>query len=1383
MINASSAILLIEDDFADVQSIQDLLSAQEGFQFELNHADCMAEAIRYLMSNRADVVLLDLTLPDCEGLASIERLQPYCEDIPIIVLAEGDEKRWGADALGAGAQDYLTKGRIDAQLLARSIRYAMERKRTDEALLHSERRFRKLIENSQDAFVLDSPDGVILYASASTERMLGYALDEMVGHNFAEFVHPDDMLKQVGPQYAQLVSSPSSVIFFSERVLHKDGSWRWIEGTGQNLLHDPDVAAIVFNFRDVTDRKQAEDAQNYLASIVASSHDAIFSTTLDGIIQTWNVAAEQIYGYTAQEIIGQSVSITVPPEKAGEEWKNIERVLSGERVTNFETIRLRKDGQRISISLTLSPIRDARGQPVAISAISRDVTRQKETFEAIRFQAQLLDAVGQAVVAIDLSGSVVYWNRTAEQFYGWRAEEVIGENAARLIPNTASKTDAESLLSKVKTGERWSREYQVQRKDGTLFPAWVTDSPIYDSDGKLIGIVGIAVDITERKRMEQALTTSEQFARATVDALSSHIAIIDETGRIVAVNQAWRQFAESNPPISSHVFEGVNYLAVCDNAVGEGAEEAARMAAGIRAVLQGERETFTMEYSCHSPDENRWFMARVTRFKGDGPVHVVIAHENITDRVIAHEHTRQLIDMLGERNRNLIIIHEIGQMLAATFEKEEIYRILYREVAGELLKAPHFLMALYDEQSQTIYCDFAVVDEKEASLSWFPVVPLGSGPNSQAILTRQPQVVDIALDKMQGQQMSVGEVPRNPRSGLYLPLIASDKVIGVMCVQRYEEDAFAGIDLTFLMTLASQAANSLEKAQLYDTLRSSASELSSLYNATSYLFKADSILNLSHQIVQAVVAEFGHVDCGLIILDKENNIVRVARTGARQVVTDARLELNGPGLVPEALRTRQPVYVPNVGVDPRYVRNNPDTQSELVIPLHTLQGVIGALDLQSTEIDAFTLAQRRVLAAFSERVAAAIENMLLYEELNQHAAELEWRVARRTAELHRTKDRVEAILNNNSDAIILTNLDGHMQQTNPAFMTLFGLEFEEIFGEPLASLFVPEQHQDVSNFLNAVISTGASHRGELKARRKNGTSFDADVAFAPILNDTEDPRIVCSLRDITERKRMEEELRRALQKEKELNELKSRFVSMVSHEFRTPLATILSSSDLIKRYNQRMTEERKQEHLQTIQVQVKRLTGMLEDILTIGKAETVGLSINPSLIELKPFCQEIVEEMQMIAPTHRFDFSVIREGAPVMLDGKLMRRAITNLLSNAVKYSPPGSTIFFSVCGGNRQTMFYIRDQGIGIPAEDQAHLFEVFHRAQNVGTVPGTGLGLAIVKQAVDAHLGTVTVHSEPGKGTMFSVSIPVVGHANDGVSEDKSLTDNSSVSPYNNS
>ena len=247
------------------------------------------------------------------------------------------------------------------------------------------------------------------------------------------------------------------------------------------------------------------------------------------------------------------------------------------------------------------------------------------------------------------------------------------------------------------------------------------------------------------------------------------------------------------------------------------------------------------------------------------------------------------------------------------------------------------------------------------------------------------------------------------------------------------------------------------------------------------------------------------------------------------------------------------------------------------------------------------------------------------------------------------------------------------------------------------------------------------------------------------------------LRYAIERKRADVVLRNALDKERELNELKSRFVSMVSHDFRTPLAIIQSSSDLLNKYSDRMTVEKKEGHFTTIGTQIKRLTDLLEDLLTLTKAEIVGLNFSPVLCDLRIYCQEIVDDMQQLAGRRQITFVVEGEVTSVAIDYQLMRRALVNLLSNAAKYSPPEGVIEFRLSGGSEQVLFCIQDQGIGIPQEDQARMFEVFHRANNVGNIPGTGLGLAIVKLAVDAHGGTITLDTHANVGTAFTISIPV--------------------------
>ncbi len=543
--------------------------------------------------------------------------------------------------------------------------------------------------------------------------------------------------------------------------------------------------------------------------------------------------------------------------------------------------------------------------------------------------------------------------------------------------------------------------------------------------------------------------------------------------------------------------------------------------------------------------------------------------------------------------------------------------------------------------------------------------------------------------------------------------------------------------------------------------KQSQQELTALYNALSILFKAENLLELGHQIVQAVVREFGQIDCGLMLVDKSQNLAtRVARSGQFAVDTDAPIALNGIGLVPEVVRTEQLIYAPDVQAHSHYAANDPRTRSELVLPLIASRGIVGVLDLQSPELNAFNERDQRILIAFAELAAAALETMQLYEEVNRRAAELEWRVAERTAELQRATERIEAILHSNTDVVVVLKVDGTITNTNPALTVTFGYAVDDVLRHPLMMLFDPEYVDLIVETLHEVVAGGqASVRVEVPARRHDGTTFHADCVFSPIKQaDDQIAGVVCSVRDISVRRNMEEELRIALAQEKELSELKSRFVSMVSHEYRTPLATILSSADIMINYNDRLTEERKTNHLLKIRGQVKRLANLLDDVLTLGKAETVGMDFQPSLLNLEKYCHFFIEEVQQATNAQdRIVFTVQQPCGDVLADEKLLRQMLVNLLSNALKYSASTAQVHFDLMCDDVQATFRIRDEGIGIPQEDQGRMFQAFHRARNVGTVSGTGLGLMIIQRAVQAHGGTINFESEEGVGTTFIVTIPV--------------------------
>lgn len=264
------------------------------------------------------------------------------------------------------------------------------------------------------------------------------------------------------------------------------------------------------------------------------------------------------------------------------------------------------------------------------------------------------------------------------------------------------------------------------------------------------------------------------------------------------------------------------------------------------------------------------------------------------------------------------------------------------------------------------------------------------------------------------------------------------------------------------------------------------------------------------------------------------------------------------------------------------------------------------------------------------------------------------------------------------------------------------------------------------------------------------------IAIAGANSRTE--KLIASFLDITPLMSAEESTRAALQRQQELNELRSRFVAMTSHEFRTPLAAILSSAELLRYYGERLPGTEKTALLGTIDDNVKRMTQMLDQILLISKAEARMLDFQPRAIDLGELCARLLDDVQLRhadAPSRlRLEFTCNANDR--RYDDRLLRHIFDNLLSNAIKYSPRGGDIVFRIGCTPEATEFTVSDQGIGIPAQDIPNLFDSFHRASNVGDIKGTGLGLAIVKASVELHGGSIEVASTPGQGTCFTVSIP---------------------------
>lgn len=330
---------------------------------------------------------------------------------------------------------------------------------------------------------------------------------------------------------------------------------------------------------------------------------------------------------------------------------------------------------------------------------------------------------------------------------------------------------------------------------------------------------------------------------------------------------------------------------------------------------------------------------------------------------------------------------------------------------------------------------------------------------------------------------------------------------------------------------------------------------------------------------------------------------------------------------------------------------------------------------------------------------------------------------------------------------------------NDAYVNWFGYSREQILGRTCVELGLWENPLERDPILKDMRAHGRIRQRECRWLNRRGERFTILLSAETImLNDT--PHMLSMAMNITQRKRAEEELLQTLEREKELNQLKSNFVSMVSHEFRTPLGIIQSSAELLRDFYTRMPTVEREEQLKSIIRNTRRMAGMMEEVLVLSRLDAGKLEFQPAALDLNGFCRRVVDEV-LSATSRRCPIQLTLQSisATAQADERLLGHIFTNLLSNAVKYSEPDATVHFTLEQTGHDVVCVVRDRGIGISEDDQRQLFKAFHRGSNVGTRAGTGLGLLLVKRCADLHGGRVQVQSRLGEGTTVTITLPIFG------------------------
>jgi PAS domain S-box-containing protein len=370
-------------------------------------------------------------------------------------------------------------------------------------------RLASIVESSEDAILSKDLSGTICTWNRGAFTVYGYTEEEAIGRSIFMLVPPDRQDEE--RELLARIGAGERIQHFETVRMRKGGGLIDVSLSISPIVEEGRIAGCSHVARDVSERKRLEIANSQLAAIIASSEDAIIAEDLNGIIQSWNTAAERVYGYTAEEAIGRNIEMLLPPGREQDEQEILEQIRGGGRVDHFETTRLKKGNIPVEVSLTISPVRDRSGAVIGASHVARQIAERKQLHAANARLAAIVESSEDAIVSKDLEGTIETWNASAERIYGYSAAEAIGRNITFLLPQARSAEERE-ILDKLGRGERVEHfETTRLRKDGQLIHVSLSVSPVRNERGEVVGASHVARDITERKDFEAQMRQTQRL--------------------------------------------------------------------------------------------------------------------------------------------------------------------------------------------------------------------------------------------------------------------------------------------------------------------------------------------------------------------------------------------------------------------------------------------------------------------------------------------------------------------------------------------------------------------------------------------------------------------------------------------------------------------------------------------------------------------------------------------------------------------------------------------------------------------------------------------------------------------------------------------------------
>ncbi len=1265
------------------------------------------------------------------------------------------------------------------------------------SLRESEERFHTMFHDHAAVMLLVNPEtGAIVDANEAARNFYGYRFDEKNPLKMADINAFEK--EQVKDLMLLAMTQKRNYFEFQHRLASGEIRMVEVHSTPIVMARESLLFSII---HDITDRKKIEaELRNNERTLtqITDGVPVLIALSNRNLEYTFaNSAYEKFFNIGKSQIVGRKIVDILPAHIYEKAYPFLLKALEGETST-FENQLKNHKGEERNIQTTYLPYYQNNAIEGVLATVI-DITERKAAAMALELKektlVQITDNVPVIISLLNLDLELTFANNAFESIFnvpeegciGKRLEEILGKNIyGKAFPN----------LQKALDGQIVTFENRLKDKHGALRILQITYTP-YLQNGVISGVLTSAIDITDRVRSTEQLKRSENENAAILSAIPDLMFTLDKEGIFLSSHAD----SDASLYVAEELFLGKSIRETLPPEVSSLAVDALQ-----RSFLT--RETITFEYELFVNGQRRFYENRIHAISEDEALSIVRDISQRKQVEMALLWNEEFLKKMSESSplAFLVVDNRTDEILFANHRFCEIWGITHLEEAIRnkeltnngiipdclpvLKDVPAFAesckplqfesnrLVLEDEipfvDGRTIRRFSAQIrdamDQYHGRLYIFEDITVRK--NSEQLVHIQRDLVSrlsATADLEEALTMtleSIFQIADIDAGGIYLLDEESDslKLIvhkGVTADFLMDKSVYTSDSLHFKLVLEGKSIfgpynnsvfpevtnggleifqglavvpilhegkvigsfnlGSSKSVSFYENIQSSIESLVMQIGGTISRIRTEKALLSSQQNFRLL---FETIDDFMFILDTNAHILQT------NSVVGKRL-----GYTNEELSTMHVLEV--------HPTDRRDEAGFIVGEMLAGRALYCPVPLEAKDGTQIPVETRVILGKWDGKDVLFGISRDITERVHAEAA------------LRMQSSSFESF----AFPIVITDKKGIIQWVNSSFTRLSGYSQEESIGKSNGFLLKSGKQDDAfyKDMWQTILS-GNVWSGEIVNKKKDGTFYPEELTITPV-HDFKGriANFIAIKIDITSRKEFEESLRAAIAKEKELSELKSRFVSMASHEFRTPLASILIMGDSLLAYWKQMDEQQIATKLKNIKGQVQHLAKVVTDVMQVSKIQEGKLNFHPQEVEYVGLCQAVIKDFNNdILLENKILFDCQFESLPMFLDNRLMVQVLNNLISNAIKYAQPNPVVRIRLHQLEREILLSIEDNGIGIPESDQKNLFQPFFRAENAKQFHGNGLGLNIVRESVKLHGGEVTYETSVGKGSLFVVHLP---------------------------